>query len=73
MTSLRLVQIIAQLKGEAELPWEGERANPEVMRKLRTLRRPIMALLERDPAMRPTMLKFCDLCDDIFGTRTLKG
>jgi hypothetical protein len=67
------VQIIAQLKGEADLPWEGERADPEVLRKMRTLRRPIMSLLERDPEKRPSMAKFCDQCDDIFGTRTLKG
>ena len=67
------MQIISQLKGEAELPWEGDRAKPDVMRKLRTLRRPVMALLDRDPTNRPTMMKFCDQCDDIFGTRTLKG
>lgn len=67
------MQIIAQLKGNAELPWEGERANPETLRKLRTLRRPVMALLERDPSLRPSLMRFCDQCDDIFGTRTLKG
>jgi hypothetical protein len=58
--NVNFVQIIAQLKGEAELPWEGERAEPEVLRKMRTLRRPIMSLLERDPEKRPSMMKFCD-------------
>jgi hypothetical protein len=64
------VQIIKQLKGDAELPWEGERGDPEVLRKLRSLRGPILSLLERDPTKRSSMTTFCEQCDDIFGTRT---
>eukprot|EP00892_Ulva_mutabilis_P002733 jgi/Ulvmu1/12460/UM009_0112.1 len=62
-----------QLLGTKELPWEGERADPAVMRKLRTLRTPVMACLDRDPTKRPSMQAVCDMCDDIFGTRTVKA
>lgn len=66
------VQILAQLLGDQDLPWEGTRAAPDTMRKLRSLRSPIMLLLERDPARRLSMQQFCESCDDIFGTRTFK-
>jgi hypothetical protein len=66
------VQIVSQLKGEADLPWEGQRADPETLRKLRALRGPVLQLLARDPARRPTLKAFCNMCDDIFGTRTIR-
>eukprot|EP00892_Ulva_mutabilis_P008922 jgi/Ulvmu1/6401/UM003_0029.1 len=65
-------QILAQLLGEQDLPWEGARAAPDTMRKLRTLRAPVMSLLERNPLRRMNMQQFCESCDDIFGTRTFK-
>lgn len=66
------MQILAQLLGDQELPWEGARAAPETMRKLRSLRTPVLALLDRNPQRRLTMQQFCESCDDIFGTRTYK-
>lgn len=66
------LQILAQLLGEQDLPWEGSRAAPDTMRKLRTLRSPVLALLERDPNRRLSMQQFCEACDDIFCTRTYK-
>lgn len=68
-----VVQIKQQLLGNKELPWEGDRADPAMLRKLRTLRTPVMACLNRDPSKRPSMQAVCDMCDDIFGTRTVKA
>ena len=51
------MQIVAALLGEVELPWEGEGAEG-LCRKLGALRAPVMAMLHRNPSLRPSMASF---------------
>lgn len=60
------LQVIAQLLGERHLPWE--RMSPEDRKKLGAFRNPILQLLERNPAKRPTMTQFYQNCNDIFSS-----
>jgi hypothetical protein len=62
------VQVVAQLLGERPLPWESMSA--EDRRKLGAFRKPILALLHRDAAERPSMSEFYDACNSIFSTST---
>jgi hypothetical protein len=62
------VQVVAQLLGQAKLPWETMTA--EDRHKLGAFRKPILALLNRDPAKRPTMPDFYNNCNAIFSTST---
>lgn len=48
------LQVVAALNEEEDLPWEGE-MKEELTRKLGAMREPILAMLHRDPAMRPSM------------------
>lgn len=52
--TLRWVQVVAALMGDEELPWEGD-VSEDLSRKLGALRAPILAMLHRDPSMRPSM------------------
>lgn len=54
-----VLQVVASLKGDEELPWEGE-LSVEVNRKLGALRAPILSMLQRDPSLRPSMKSFHD-------------
>ena len=56
------VQVIAQLMGEAQLPWEGANLTMEHKERLGVLRKAVLQLLERDPARRPSMRAFSDKC-----------
>jgi hypothetical protein len=58
--------VIAQLKGEEELPWEGSQLTQDIRRKLGIFRGPVLSLLKRDPEHRASMAYFCQACDDIF-------
>lgn len=62
------VQVMAQLKGEQELPWEGERfrTHPTDRRRLGVFRQQVLALLDRQPERRATMAEFCDSCHGLF-------
>jgi hypothetical protein len=54
-------QVCAQLKGHLPLPWEGQL--PEaISSQLGSLQRPILRLLQRDPASRSSMHQFHDEC-----------
>lgn len=64
------VQVIQQLLGEQPLPWEGERLTGAQRTRLGVFRRPVLQLLERDPARRPTLQQFCDMCTSIFSATT---
>ena len=44
----------AALRGHAALPWEGELAG-EVRGRLGALEGPVLAMLTRDPSLRPSM------------------
>lgn len=66
------VQVAAQLRGARELPWEGGRAiDGGYMSKLRAMRGPVLRLLHRDAGGRLSLEAFCNMCDDIFATRTM--
>lgn len=66
------VQVAAQLRGARELPWEGGRAiDCGYMSMLRAMRGPVLRLLHRDAAGRLSLDAFCNMCDDIFATRTM--
>ena len=48
------LQVVAALRGEEELPWEGTLSGA-VAGKLGALRAPILSMLHRDPSLRPSM------------------
>lgn len=65
------VQVRAQLRGEAPLPWEGGGSlRADTRRKLGIFQQPVLALLRRDPRDRPSMAAFCDTCNDIVTSST---
>lgn len=51
---MECVQVAEALRGDEELPWEG-RASEARCAKLGSLRAPILAMLHRDPSLRPSM------------------
>lgn len=64
------VQVSAQLRGEAALPWEGRRLCQETRRCLGIFCTAVLGLLKRDPAQRACMADFCKTCNDIVMTNT---
>ena len=48
------LQVVAALRGEENLPWEGDLSG-DVNSKLGALRAPVLAMLHRDPSLRPSM------------------
>ena len=57
------MQVVAQLKGESQLPWEGSGAPAAALRgKLGAFKAPILSLLRRDPAERESLRHFQSLC-----------
>ena len=62
------LQVIAQLLGEEQLPWEVHNAADR--RNLGAFRGPIMRLLSRDPSDRPSMLEFYQACTSVFTSST---
>lgn len=66
------MQVLARLRGEAELPWEGDLAakNATARRRLGLFREPVLALLRRDPAQRATLSDFCRTANTVFSSPT---
>lgn len=66
----RWVQVMAQLLAEQELPWEGQRlrSRPAVRKRLGVFKKPVLALLHRNPAQRSSMHDFCAACDSLFSS-----
>ena len=64
------VQVEAQLRGEAALPWEGDRLTPGAVLKLGSFCLPVLSLLQRDPANRGTVQSFLEACNDIVSSQT---
>eukprot|EP00892_Ulva_mutabilis_P008949 jgi/Ulvmu1/6426/UM003_0055.1 len=60
----------AQLRGDALLPWEGDRLTDAVRQKLGVLRTPILQTLSRDAAARPPCSVFCDRLRAAFSADT---
>lgn len=57
-----MMQVIGQLLGESQLPWEGSNLSMEHQGRLGVLRKPVLQLLDRDPMRRPSMRAFADKC-----------
>ena len=66
------VQVLAKLRGEQELPWEGDLAekNPATRRQLGLFRESVLALLRRDPAQRASLADFCHTANSVFSSPT---
>lgn len=63
--------IVAQVTGDTPLPWEPPSATaPELLRRLRVLKRSVLACLARDPAARPTAEAVLDAWHSIFDSTT---
>ena len=62
--------MVRQLRGEADLPWEGANLKSEE-RKLGRMKEPVLALLHRDPAHRMTATQFVRECNSMFAVNTV--
>ena len=63
------VQVIAQLRGDVPLPWEGELSS-DTVRKLGAFKGPVLQLLQREPSRRVSMRRFHVACTKLFASRT---
>lgn len=59
------MQVLAQLRGAALLPWEGHGLTEPTRRSLGIFHGPVLMLLRRNPRQRSSMQAFCDACNDI--------
>jgi hypothetical protein len=66
------VQVMDRIEGlnGKELPWEGKGLTPAIRRSLGVFRAPILKLLSRDPAQRPSMSEFCHSCNRVLAGST---
>lgn len=63
------LQVIAQLRGDLMLPWEGE-MSAHTARQLGAFKGPVLQLLHRDPGLRVSMKRFYTACTKIVASRT---
>jgi hypothetical protein len=63
------MQVIAQLRGDLPLPWEGN-MSPAVLRQLGAFKGPVLQLLHRDASQRVSMKRFYFACTKIVASRT---
>lgn len=61
------VQAVEMLRGDRPLPWEGELSAQHAQR-LGALKQPVLQLLQRDPALRPSMHDFQAACAQLFAS-----
>lgn len=61
---MQVMNLIEGIRGR-QLPWEGSNFTRYKKRKLGVFRRPVLSLLSRDPAKRPSMARFCEICDGL--------
>jgi hypothetical protein len=71
LTQVPPLQVVAQLLGAEPLPWE--QMSSDERKQLGAFRKPVIALLNRDPSMRPSMPKFISDCNSIFATSATFG
>lgn len=60
-----VMQVIDQLVGNLELPWEGSRLTKSVLRKLGAHKKDVLGLLHRDPNERLTLYQFLNSCSRV--------
>eukprot|EP00892_Ulva_mutabilis_P012607 jgi/Ulvmu1/9719/UM055_0057.1 len=70
MLSGGMQEVQRQLRGDAELPWEGSRFTPEVRKQLGAFKTPILAMLTRDPARRSSCRQLAEALQSVFLTPT---
>ena len=64
---------MAQLRGDAELPWEGEGLCRDTRHHLGVFYETVLGMLRRDPAQRATMSDLCAACDNVVHSSTTVG
>lgn len=57
-----------QGKGGRKLPWEATPMKPRLKQKLGMFRELVLQVLNRDPAKRPSMRRFCDACHHLMSS-----
>ena len=62
-----VVQVLAMLRGDELLPWEGERGT-ESLASLGALKGPVLQLLQRDPGQRASVRRFHLACSRVFAS-----
>eukprot|EP00892_Ulva_mutabilis_P010008 jgi/Ulvmu1/737/UM010_0110.1 len=70
MFNMSLVEVWEQLQGVKLLPWEGERFTPQARRQLGKLRGPVLAMLNRNPALRMTCREFWQALHEVFSAHS---
>lgn len=66
------MQVRAQLRGEADLPWEGSRL-ADAAKQLGVFKKAVLGLLRRDPVQRATVEDLCGACNDVVASQTTSG
>ena len=62
--------MLARLRGDVPLPWADGELSPDARARIGELYAPLMQLLDRDPARRPSAAEFCDQCMAIASSAT---
>ena len=65
-----LLQTIAMVLGTEEAPWEAPATSAALLNKLGYFKKPVLALLDRNPAERPTMAEFLQACRRVLSHTT---
>jgi hypothetical protein len=66
----RLVQVVAKLVGEGELPWEAEGRAKAVLRRAGRFKDAVLGLQHRDPSQRARVQTFVQQYAAIMSTTT---
>jgi hypothetical protein len=60
-----MLQTVNMVLGNEMAPWEDESAGAAVLKPLGYFKKPVLALLSRDPKDRPTMQEFRLACQRV--------
>lgn len=66
-------QVCDEIMGRRELPWEGARADPNTLNRMRVLKRSVLQCLSRVPAERPSAAALVATWESIFDRATSAG
>ena len=62
------MQVIAQILGKEEAPWEAKATAPVLLKKLGHFRGAVLSLLSRDALARPSMAEFQLACNRVLSS-----